>query len=74
MSDEVSPPNRSDKMGRKGNDTRHIRRPYLMIEFCFPMKYNANKIVIPVIKMSERANVPNIQITNKVIISFVFFP
>ena len=30
-----------------------------MIEFCFPMKYNANKIVIPVIKMSERANVPN---------------
>ena len=23
-----------------------------MIEFCFPMKYNANKIVIPVIKMS----------------------
>ena len=74
MSDEVSPPNRSNKMGRNGSDMRHIRRLYLMIELFLPLKYNASSIVNPVIMMSERANVPNIQITNKVITNFVLFP
>lgn len=45
-----------------------------MIELFLPLKYNASSIVNPVIMMSERANVPNIQITNKVITNFVLFP